>query len=312
MVDRKELMMRCLKKLLPHKETLLYPIRGSIVEDGFAHPAFFGLTENFLLIARMNGADMIHHDRIPLNITSVRIKKFLGYTIDISFEDHEPMRIQAPVQTRKLDCQAENILGFCNTIKHRSPVKDGYSLRSLEGTKIRMQYFNMYLYVLAVFLPFIFLIVLGSTWGDPRYPLSETLASIPVGIITGMVLLSPIILLSILNRFVFGSIVCTVHKDGIYLKNEWIPWSEIQSVRYIPEVPSRHKRKCCRLSIVRKKQSGKEFTTEIQHFPYYGLRKIREGRPRLVVTYDWGEARTVLIAVGVGLLIVLSTLIFNH
>lgn len=311
-MDTKNLMMRTLKKLLPHKETLLYPISCMIRDDDIYYAAFVGLTEKFLLIARMSGDYMINHARIPLDIASVKIKKLLGYTIDISFADHEPIRIQAPARMRKLDCQAENILGFCNTLRDRSPVKDGYNLRSLEGTKIRMQYFNTYLYFLAALLPAIFAIALVITWNDPRYSLAETVDSIMVGFITGIALLSPIILLSILNRFVFGSIVCTVHKDGIYLKNEWIPWSEIQSVRYIPEVPSRHKRKCCRLSVVRKKQSGKEFTTEIQHFPYYGLRKIRERRPRLVVTYDWGEARTVLIAVGVGFLIVLSKLIFNH
>ena len=307
-MDSQDLMMRSLKKLLPHKETLLYPISGMIRDGRVYRSAFLGLTENFLLIAYMSGDNLVYHDRVPLNISSVRIRKSLGYTIDISFEDHEPMHIHAPAKMRKLSCQAENILGFCSTIKDRSPIKEGYKLSSLEGTKIRMQYFNTYLYTLAAFIPLLCLIVLGLTWNDPRYSLVDTLS----GIIAGFIAMSPIILLSILNRYIFGAIVCTLHKDGIYLKNERIPWKEIQSIRYIPEVPHRHNWEYCRLCVVRKKESGKEFTTDIQHFPYYGFRKIRQMRPHLEATYDWSAVHTILIAGGIGLVVIACVEFFGQ
>lgn len=306
-MDSKELMMRSLKKLLPHRETLLYPISCMIRDDDVYHASFLGLTENFLLIARMSGEYMICHDRIPLNIASVKIKKRLGYTIDISFEDHEPIRIQAPARMRKLDCQAENIVGFCAAIKGRSPRKDGYKLSTVSGTDIRMQYFNSYMYTVAGGVLLVYLILLCATWGDPRYPLEETLASIPVGV----VLLSPLIILSILNRFFIGRIVCTLSEDGICTENEMISWDEIQSVNYIAELPARHNRRWCRLCVLREKQFGKEFTTEIQHFPYYGLRKIRQLRPNLKATFDKGVVYITLAAIGLSVLLVACRHLFG-
>ena len=38
-MDSKELMMRSLKKLLPHRETLLYPISRMIRDDGTMPPS---------------------------------------------------------------------------------------------------------------------------------------------------------------------------------------------------------------------------------------------------------------------------------
>ena len=67
-------MIEALSDMLQDGETLLHSIFGYIKYNGFQQFAYFGLTENSFLIARLSGENVTGTTKIPLNITSVQIK----------------------------------------------------------------------------------------------------------------------------------------------------------------------------------------------------------------------------------------------
>lgn len=179
-------------------------------------------------------------------------------------------------------------------------------MKNTREMKIRMQYFNLFIYAMIPIIPLVPIIILIVTWWNPDYPLSDVYQSIPIGILTVGVLIWPWVLLSVLNRFFFGKVVCTLNKDGIHIGEQLIPWHEIQSVRYIPDIaPGRVRRDWCRIRIVQKLQSGREIVTEIKHFPYYGYRTIRKMHPNINASYDRSDIWGYFAAVSIGLLILL-------
>ena len=111
-------------------------------------------------------------------------------------------------------------------------------VRDIDGKKIREQYFDGILIGL-------FIAILGYTiWSlfDIKN-FFDNLLNIGV-LITGF---SPFIVLAILNRFVFGKILCVLSKDKLYYfgaetrinsrhnkTNGYIEYDEIESVEYIP------------------------------------------------------------------------------
>ena len=68
-------MIEILSGMLQDGETLMHPIFGYIKYNGFQQFAYFGLTETHFLIACLSGENVTDTKRIPLNITSVQIKK---------------------------------------------------------------------------------------------------------------------------------------------------------------------------------------------------------------------------------------------
>ena len=172
--------------------------------------------------------------------------------------------------------------------------------------KIRMQYFNLFIYAMIPLIPLAFILILIATWGNPDYPFSDVFKSIPISILSVGVLIWPWVLLSVLNRFFFGKVVCTLDKEGIRTEKQLIPWREIQSIRYIPDIaPGRVIRDWCRIRVVQKLQSGREIVTEIKHFPYYGYRAIRKMHPNINASYDRSDIWGYLAVATIGVLIVL-------
>lgn len=99
-----------------------------------------------------------------------------------------------------------------------------------------------------------------------------------VDLILGFLLvLFPWIPLSVLNRFLFGRIICVLDDKGLHHKGGFIPWQHIEQVIYEVEVPSRHWEFC--RAIIHSKAG--ELT--LNHAPYFLLKKIKRHTPDIPV-----------------------------
>lgn len=290
-MEFKNLMIESLTKLLRSGETLYHPFFGAVEKGGYYDHAFFGFTEKHLLIAFVTGNNIHKTERIPLNIQSVTVKKSLvgQHIIDISFSDNAPIKIRAYQNFRRLDCQKDNLPKFLECLSEKAPQKEPLELKNIEGEKIRWQYFNVCLYVILSFLPMIVIVLAALSIKDGSFSFLKLINSLMTSVFCEIVILSPLILLSLLNRFLFGRTVCVINDSGIHLDNNFLPWNKIKKVSYIPDFSSKWHLRYCRAYFTVKSSAGKEYDVEANHFPLYGLRKIKKINPDIEIKIAKGN-----------------------
>lgn len=123
-----ELMIKSLSDMLntdeSPKEILKYPIYGTLISKPQNYFGFFGLTEDYLLIAllRDNSRTIHWRARIPLELKKVNVKKGIipmQYLIHIEFIQGEPCRIKVSKKVYKIPGQEENVSGFINYLEEK-------------------------------------------------------------------------------------------------------------------------------------------------------------------------------------------------
>lgn len=291
MMTYKELMIEALTDLLKDDETLMHPIYGLLNQGNTQCYGYFGFTEHYLLIALLSGTgkQITYTTRVPLDIKSIKVRKtaiFKQYVIDIFFNEGAPCRITASPKVLTVDTQKENLPSFLEHLYTIAPKTKQPELKQLFGEKIRTQYFNYILGVFLSFVPVIPIVILILEWKESgEWLLGELISAfikvLPItGLIWGVVLI-PLILLSILNRFCFGKVICVLDDKGIHTENELLLWTNIKSVSFKIAMHSRFRYRpaCTTFSI---KNAG-EYEIDIMHFPFYGLRKIKRYCPNVKV-----------------------------
>ena len=290
----KDLMLESLTALLEKNETLMCPIYGSLHQGNTQHYAFFGFTERFLLIALLSGKTITYTIRIPLDIKSVSIKQnpiLREYTINVSFNEGAPCRLSAFPRVMTIDTQKENLPHFIKTLKDRAKSVNSIELKNVDGTKIRWQYFSVYIYALLSFLPAILIMISILDIKAGKFDW----ANITDGILTEVIILSPLFLLSFANRFIFGKLICVVNENGLYLENDFIPWEKIKKIEYHPEIPQKHRVNFTYATVMVEDSKFHEYELDIVHFPIYGLRRIKKYAPDMKITTS--RSQKILIAV---------------
>ena len=111
-------------------------------------------------------------------------------------------------------------------------------LIEVDGKKIRRQYFNIFMFfeiALALFMT-IPALVFNTLWGNSGTKLnswSEIFTHV-IAVFIGLML--PVILISFLNRFLFGKVICVLNETGIYyLKGNAkrvIKWENVNCMEY--------------------------------------------------------------------------------
>lgn len=166
-------------------------------------------------------------------------------------------------------------------------------LKSIPGEKIRRQYFNVVIYPVVFFLLMIVTVCLAMLFQagtqDERI---NVMATLFVVLAMASVVLLPLIVLSILNRFCFGRVVCVLNEKGLYfadgfIDEDWIlkadgnvrmiKWEHIRKVAYEPDGIN-HDR-CRNCAYITTKPSKKEVVAELNHVPFMLLRKMKKYCP---------------------------------
>lgn len=117
-----ELMLKSLSDLSENGETIKNPIYGTLLQGKRHYFGYFGLTDNYLLIALLLGdsKSVGYTSRIPLNsIRQVKLKKSLiplQYKIYIDFDEGQPAKIQVSKKVYGFETQEENLKLFLECI----------------------------------------------------------------------------------------------------------------------------------------------------------------------------------------------------
>lgn len=286
----KEMMLSSLNHMLNEGETLIAPVYGTLKHGTDQWNAFLGFTENCLLVALFSGdtSTFLHTERVDFNIEYVGIKRskiFKDYTIDITFKKGGHCQFITHQNVLTVDTQKENFPKFLELLESKAEYKT-INLKKVSGERIRCQYFNVFCYIMISYLPM--LIIMLGTWRIIDGPSAdESFAQILCVTFTtfGIVLL-PFIVLSVLNRFLFGKVVCVANDDALVLEYATIPWKDIVRAEYTSELPSRSDiQRCCRVKVIVKSGEDEEYGIDILHFPIYGLGTIKKYAPRAKVVF---------------------------
>ena len=291
MMDFKSLMIKSLSDLLIGDETLKYPIYGILEQAENTYYGFFGLTDDFLLVALVQGKEITYTTRIPLDIKTVRVKKSLilkENKIDISFNIGSPCRIVAFGKVLTIDSQKENLPLFLEYLTSKSTQKEHVKIKEINGEKIRWQYFNAFIYFLLSYVPTPIIIEIFMGLKEGNFVFHKIISVLPFFAVW-LIILFPLVVLSLVNRFLFGKIVCAVNETGIYCDYGFISHHDIQRLTYNPKIIARTRTRLeYSYVIVSVKTQEQEYDINIIHFPIYGLRKVKKYNPQIEIKIGKG------------------------
>ena len=175
---------------------------------------------------------------------------------------------------------------FSNGFKSNSSKITSARLKNSDGEKIRFQYFNQFMFIVAGFLPMPIVTIAFSELKRNTFDFLEFLKFIPSVFLMWGVIFSPLIVLSLLNRFFFGKIVSVLSIDELIFENGTIKLKDITKIVYSPRVSGRTSLRYTYATIFVKPRFKQEYSVKITHFPLYGLRKIKKYNSEIEIVLD--------------------------
>ena len=290
-------MTESLTGLLEEGETLTCPIYATLIQENCTYYGYFGLTENCLLIALLSGKHITYTSRIPLDIKCVKIKKdFItrNYILDISFNYGAPCKIMIPTNIFGLHSQKVNLFDFISSLKAKSTQKWPEELNRIKGEKIRRQTINIFIYIMLSFFPMPIIFTVILTLKENTFSFYETgrlfLNSLPIYCLC----IAPFLLLSLLQRFILGKIVCVFDDDGLHTDVDFVAWKNINKVVFKPCIYLKSKERTC-VTVYVKCPGKDEYFFDIYDFPASGLAKIKRHRPEIKIEFCKAKIIEILI-----------------
>lgn len=86
--------------------------------------------------------------------------------------------------------------------------------------------------------------------------------------------MSPLLLLSLLNRFLFGKVVCVLDENGLHYEGGFIEWSAVTGIDYEARLPLRSGPAYSYARII-----GSGIEIKLLHAPHLLLKKARKHNP---------------------------------
>lgn len=110
--------------------------------------------------------------------------------------------------------------------------------KNTDGYKIRVQYFNYFLFAeFCGFLMVLTMLIMNTILDGVGTKINSP-AEIVSAFLVFAVLTSPVWILSLLNRRFFGKVVCVVNEEGIMYQNKIMKWEKIEEIKYQISLPS--------------------------------------------------------------------------
>ncbi len=121
-MSNQELMLQSLSNLLENDETLKFPIYGTLLQKRKNWFGFFGLTDDYLLVALLDDYSKTIRwtTRIPLDIKQVNMKKCIvpkQYKIYIEFNEGDRCIIRVSEKVYGIKSQEANLPEFIKSIQ---------------------------------------------------------------------------------------------------------------------------------------------------------------------------------------------------
>lgn len=183
-------------------------------------------------------------------------------------------------------------------------------LKKIEGQRIRRQFFNIPIYFI---LSFDLAMLCGLTAGcikDDDFSRWPEIGGFLMAVSAPFLLL--LLLLSLVNRFFFGEIICVINDQGLHYHNGFIRWSQINQAVYEPDLPGEIGWRicCCNELHLTVKSFQKETKIVLDHAPLLLLRIIKQHRPGIPCKMSrWGTAVILSLSLGISVVAVLCVLV---
>lgn len=175
-------------------------------------------------------------------------------------------------------------------------------LHDIPGRKIRRQFFNIPIYLVLVVYTFFMSVFVAMSIKDNTLTSGQFLSFIFRFSAIAIAILFPLLILSILNRFCFGQVICVLNEKGLYYDDGWlccIPWSDIKAVAYEPDIPVKigWRYECENKALITTKPFKKETVIELEHAPWMLIRKMKRYQPNAKYGFTkWGIGFVLCIA----------------
>ncbi len=157
----------------------------------------------------------------------------------------------------------------------RNPLKD------IEGKKIRKQYFNVPIYLYSAMCLFVLLFVTFEQIYSGNFNFEQWIEDVFAVLFVFVLFIVPLLILSVLNRFLFGKIVCVLNEKGIYYSEGYTYWHDIDCLEYSATQLGRWSFYPAYIDIVCKKKS-----IRILSAPYYTLSVSRKYHSKIKTKFD--------------------------
>ena len=184
------------------------------------------------------------------------------------------------------------------------------NLKNISGQKIRRQFFNIPIYFIMSFDMALIFATAAECIGNPNLSFTNWIDDVTLYIVIGAVPTIPLLILSLLNRFYVGKIICVLDNNGLHYEQDFISWPQIQKAIYQPDIPykpGQHSYTSNELYLTVEANQD-QVQIELEHAPFMLLRKIKKHCPDIPCRLTgWGIAMILSVTLGLG---ILTALIF--
>lgn len=189
-------------------------------------------------------------------------------------------------------------------------MKEQFDLKKIEGQRIRRQYFNIPIYFI---LSFDLAMLCGLTAGciqDADFSRWPEIGGFLTAVSAPFLFL--LLLLSLMNLFFFGEIICVLTDQGLHYQNGFIRWSQINQAVYEPDLPGKIGWRicCCNELHLMVNSFQKETEIVLDHAPFLLLRIIKHHCPGIPCKMSrWGTAVILSLSLGLSVVAALCVLV---
>ncbi|MBO5231673.1 MAG: hypothetical protein J6B88_03520 [Clostridia bacterium] len=75
-------------------------------------------------------------------------------------------------------------------------------------------------------------------------------------------------------------------KEGLFIKNQFILWKDIEKITYTPEISSKFRARYTYATVFVKSQDKTNYSFDVLHFPAYALRRIKKYNPDIDIKFS--------------------------
>ncbi len=192
--------------------------------------------------------------------------------------------------------------------KREKSFRNQADLKIINGERIREQYFNIFIFmeVFIVFIPFAIILTI-NTLSDGIGTKFNSIADVFEFILLAIKYLTPPVVLSVLNLYVFGEIICVLDDVGITFSGGFIRWDSITDIVYVIDFPTKTSFGCCYARVI-----GKNLNLKIYSAPVFLLLRAKKYNKNIKVRYSkWSIAMLVSYAVAPSIIMPVIFLLNN-
>ncbi len=292
-MDNTTLMNKHLSSLLEEGEHLSYSVYGFYKQGIYQAYSYLGFCEDHLLLVHLRLNKIDRSFRIPLeSIHEVRIVErntLLGKKIEIFITlkaDGElvTFSVTCPVKCKTVSTQEENLPRFIQNFKNTVPTVEAVKLSETAGKKVRVQYFTWILYFFYAVASFVFAwLPLFTYIKDGSFNYKEAVMNV-----TGLFAVMGVVIvaLALLNRFIFGKVICIVTDEAFVFDESSIPYKKIKDFRYSPRLPSKRGYSSSYGTFTVEKNEEELEVFKAAKLPFYAVFELKKRAPHVKIKFD--------------------------